>query len=104
MFNSSRHIDSTIDVPGAPWNNAASPRTGGGAVERASLENWYMSAAPSDQTSETAKTYDDSGRDGRDALARHLRTDPDLELVAEAWPRLPVAIRKAVLALVWASG
>ena len=30
-----------IDARRRAWNNAALLRTGGGAVERASLENWY---------------------------------------------------------------
>ena len=62
-----------------------------------------MGTAPSDETSDTAKTYDDSAHDGQDVLAPDLRTDPDLAAVAEPWPGLPEAIRKAIVAMVRAA-
>jgi hypothetical protein len=37
-------------------------------------------------------------------LAREIENHPDLARVASAWPTLPEAIRRAVLALVGAAG
>ena len=47
-----------------------------------------MIATPSDETIDTAKTYDDPGRDGQNALPPDSRTDPDLAAVLQAWPEL----------------
>ena len=59
-----------------------------------------MDSAPINETNDTAETYDDSGRDGQDALAPDLRTDGDLDLIVHAWPTLPAAIRAGILAMV----
>jgi hypothetical protein len=43
-------------------------------------------------------------RRGAPALARILHADPGLARIAEAWPELPEAIRRAMLALVESAG
>ena len=93
----------SFDAHRCAWNNVTLLRTGGGAVERASLENWRADATLSDETNDITKTYGDSGSDGQDALARHLRTDPDLAAVVEAWTTLAEPIKAGILAMVKAA-
>ena len=72
-------------------------------VERAGLENWYISVAQSDETNAAVKSYDDSGGDGQDALAPDLRTDGDLDLMIHAWPTLAGPVKAGILAMVKAT-
>ena len=50
---------------------------------------------------ETVTDYQKKACDeGPDALAPALRTDADLRAAVEVWPKLPKAIRRAIVSLI----
>ena len=89
-----------IDTPADGPEDAFSARTGGGAAERAGLENRYTPQGDGTTTPSDKGTCDDNEAATIDALARRLRKDADLVTVVEVWQLLDEPIRQAIIQLV----
>ena len=74
-------------------------RRGGGAAERAGLENRSPAGDGEDPTPATQKLSDDPVEVDVEALALCLRKDPVLAEVASVWKLLDEPIRQAILQL-----
>ncbi len=90
----------SIDTPRDDSKNAFLTRRGGGAAERAGLEDRSDGAGESAPNPTSQGTSDDPAEADVESLALGLRNDHELAEVTSVWKLLEEPIRQAILALV----